>query len=102
MKLFEALNNLWDGFIEWLENIGEDILESIKPLAKQIAKNGGIALVTAAQAAVLAAEQAGGTGKEKFEAAQKAVIASLEAQSLPIVINAINGAIEAAVAKMKE
>lgn len=102
MKLFEALNDLWDGFVEWLESIGEDILDAIKPLAKQIAQSGGMALVIAAQAAVAAAETAGGSGKDKFDAAQKAVVTSLESQSIPIVINAINGAIEAAVAKMRE
>jgi len=101
-KLFQALNDLWDGFVDWLETIGEDILTSIKPLALQIAKRGGMALVAAAQDAVQAIEQSAGlSGRQKFEAAQKAVIASLEAQGVPIVLNAINGAIEAAVANMK-
>lgn len=102
MKLFDALNKLWDGFVEWLEDIGEDVLDALKPIARQIARSGGMALVTAAQAAVAAAESQGGSGEEKFKAAQKAVVASLEAQSIPIVINAINGAIEAAVAKLKD
>jgi hypothetical protein len=100
MSLWQSLNDLWDAFTEWLESIGEGVLNALKPLGRQIAIAGGMALVDAARQAVRAAEETGGSGREKFDAAQKAIIVSLEAQGLPIVINAINGAIEAAVAAM--
>lgn len=90
-----------DDVIEWFRNIGEDVVDFVKPLAKEIAANGGALLLEAAHQAVLAAEASGGSGRDKFDAAQKSVIAALEAKSLPIVLNAINGAIEAAVAVQK-
>lgn len=102
MKLFNALNDLWDGFVEWLENIGEDVMDFIKPLAKEIAKSGGKMLLEIAKEAVLAAEASGGSGGDKFKAAQSTIIAQLNEKGIPIVTNAINGAIEAAVASMKE
>lgn len=102
MKIFQAINDLWDQLTDWIEAVGEDVLDALKPIAKQIARSGGMALIAAAQAAVQAAEAAGGSGRDKFDAAQKAVVASLEAQSLPIVLNAVNAAIESAVAAMKE
>lgn len=102
MKLFDALDKLWDTFVDWLEDIGEDVLDALKPVAKQIAKSGGIALIAAAQAAVAAAEEAGGSGREKFDAAQNAVVDKLKEQGIPIVMNAVNAAIEAAVAKLND
>jgi len=102
MKLFDALNSLWDNLVEWLEDIGEDILNFTKPLAKQIAKNGGKLLLDTALAAVVAAEQAGGSGSDKFDVAKNLVISELEVKGLPIVLNAVHGAIEAAVAKLNE
>lgn len=99
--MMELLNKLWDQIEEWFEKIGEDIVDFVKPLAKEIAANGGMVLLMAAQEAVLAAETAGGSGSDKFKAAQEALIEKLKADGIPIVLNAINGAIEAAVAKMK-
>jgi hypothetical protein len=101
MKLMEMLSRLWDQIEEWFEKIGEDIVDFVKPLAKEIAANGGMVLLNAAHDAVLAAEAVGGSGGDKFKAAQEALIAKVQAEGLPVVLNAINGAIEAAVAKMK-
>lgn len=101
MKLFAALNHLWDGFVEWLDSIGEDIMDFVKPLAKEMAKAGGKLLIESARDAVIAAEASGGSGSAKLQAARDAVVAKLEAGGMPIVMNAINGAIEAAVAQMK-
>lgn len=78
-----------------------DILAGLNALANSIAKNGGAVLLLAAANAVVAAEAQGGTGAEKLKAAQDSVIATLTAQGLPVVKNAINGAIEAAVAQHK-
>jgi hypothetical protein len=102
MKLFEALNGLWDAFVEWLEDIGEDVLDFVKPLGKQIAAGGGALLVEAARQAVKAAEAEGGSGRDKFNAAQSKVVEVLEKQGINVIINAVNGAIEAAVAGLKK
>ncbi|QEL14807.1 phage holin, LLH family [Limnoglobus roseus] len=78
-----------------------DVLTGLSALANSIAKNGGTVLLTAAASAVAAAEAQGGSGADKLKAAQATVIATLTAQGLPVVTNAINGAIEAAVAQHK-
>lgn len=93
---------MWKAFLRWFRAGLADILDAIEPLAKQIADSGGKLLLQIAFEAVIAAEQAGGSGQDKFNAAQKAVISGLKARGLPIVLNAINGSIEIAVARMKE
>lgn len=69
--------------------------------ATLLARSGGQALVQAARDAVAAAESQGGTGEEKFAAAKKAVVKSLQRQALPIITTAIHIAIESAVAELK-
>jgi hypothetical protein len=101
MSFLDTLDSLWTKFTTWLRGIGEDVMDFLEPIAQEIAKSGGIVLVQIAQEAVLAAEAAGGSGSDKFNAARKTVENGLKAQGIPIVINAINAAIEAAVAKMK-
>ena len=49
----------------------------LEALARSIATNGGEVLVAAAAAAVAAAEAQGGSGEQKFRAAQAAVVAAL-------------------------
>lgn len=82
----------------FFEGIGEAILSFTNNLAHSIAQNGGQVLVSAAVAAVQAAEHAGGDGKTKLASAVAAVVSTLETQGIPVVMNAVNGAIEAAVA----
>ncbi len=95
------LNDAWETFLEFLAKIGGAILSFVSPLAHAIAVNGGIVLAQAAEEAVLAAETAGGDSSTKLAAARAAVISTLESKGIPVVLNAINGAIEAAVAKLK-
>ena len=75
------------------------ISDFLSPLAQVIALNGGKLLIDAATKAVLAAEATGGTGAQKFEAAEKAVLRELRNAGIPAAKNAVRGAIEAAVAK---
>lgn len=96
------LSELWDKIMEWFEDIGEEIVNGLKPLAKEIAKNGGALLLNAAFEAVRAAEAQGGSGSDKFNAAKSTVIAKLEDEGIDVVINAVHGAIESAVARLKE
>lgn len=72
----------------------------LSPLAAQIARNGGKLLLEAATQAVIAAEASGGSGEDKFKLAKKIVITRLEANGIPIVLNAVHGALEGAVARM--
>lgn len=102
MKLFKALNDIWDAFVDWVESIGEDVMEFTKPLAKEIAKNGGKLLIAAAKEAVIAAEANGGSGSEKFKTAQNMIIETMKTQGVNVVMNAVNGAIENAVAGMND
>lgn len=93
---------MWDKVKSFLKGLISDIIGFFDPLAREIARNGGKLLLEAAMAAVIAAEQKGGSGEDKFKAAKATVIATLQSQSFPIVINAVHGALEAAVARMKE
>jgi Bacteriophage holin of superfamily 6 (Holin_LLH) len=95
------LSTEFHAFIAWLAGVGAVVFSLVTAMGKTIAENGGPLLAQAAMDGVLAAEQKGGTGSEKLAAAQAAVIADLTAKGIPIVMNAVNGAIEAAVAKMK-
>lgn len=67
-----------------------------------VAAGGGQLLVQSAINAVTAAETAGGSGSDKFNAAKSAVIADLTAKGIPVITNAIHLAIEAAVANVKQ
>lgn len=62
--------------------------------------SGGEILRQGASDAVNAAENAGGTAEDKFKAAYNSVVATLKANGLPLVENAIKLAIEAAVANL--
>lgn len=90
---------MWQKFLTFLGMVGHAIMDFVSPLALSIATNGGAVLVQAAEDGVAAAEQPGLTGDQKKAAAVSAVIATLTSKGIPVVMNAVNGAIEAAVAK---
>lgn len=92
---------MWRKFLDFLKGQLADIFRYLDPLAREIAKAGGILLLRAAAEAVRAAEQRGGSGEEKLKFARHYVIDYLQTNSLPVVAVAINGAIEAAVAALK-
>lgn len=87
--------------LAWLSGVGMAVFNLLSAMGKSIAANGGPVLVQAAEDAVLAAETTGGDASAKLAAAQAAVIADLQKNGIPVVMNAVNGAIEAAVAGMK-
>ena len=78
------------------------IIHALSPLARQIVAGGGVILINAAMDAVLAAEQTSGNGAAKFAAAKASVEGTLKAQGIPLIENAVNGAIESAVAALRE
>ena len=93
---------MWKKFLRSFRAKRDDIIDALAPLAGQIAKAGGNVLLEAAMLAVTTAEAAGGTGEEKFVAAKKIAVKTLQQKGIPIIMNAINGAIEAAVAAIKK
>lgn len=95
----KELQNSWHSLVD---SIRDGLLGFVSALAENIEKNGGQVLRDAALAAVKAAEANGGSGSDKFNAALESVISTLEQQGIPVVINAVRGAIEAAVAQVKE
>lgn len=97
----EFFAKLWDHIEAFFTEAEKIAVTFMSAMATSIAKSGGALLVSAAQAAVVAAEADGGSGEEKLASAKKAVIGTLESEGVAVVMNAVNGAIEAAVAEMK-
>lgn len=100
---------MWQRFLAWAVGVGHNLLEFMSPLATTIANAGGQVLTDAATAEVAAAESAAAagiaagnvaTGESKFLMAQAGVVATLVSKDIPVVMNAVNGAIEMAVANM--
>lgn len=67
----------------------------------QVANAGGQVLVNAATAAVTAAENTGGSGAAKFNAAVASVKTVLTSQGIPVVENAVQSAVLAGVANLQ-
>lgn len=86
----------------WIAKGFHNVAAEFDALFDSIYKNGGAVLMAAAAAAVQAAETEGGTSDEKKAAAVAAIIKVLKEQGIPVVMNAINGAIEAEVAKLTQ
>lgn len=98
MSFFQTVGQ---DILSLLTGVGKAVLAFIEAAAGSIAANGGQVLIDAATGAVSAAEAAGGTAAQKLAAAQASVVSTLEGQGIPVVQNAVNVAIEAAVASMK-
>lgn len=91
---------IWVDIVDFFTVSERVVLIFSSSLIHSIAQNGGDILIQAAKTAVDAAEAAGGSGSEKREAAKASIIESLKANGIPLVMNSINGAIEAAVAEL--
>jgi len=108
MNFFSKIASLLADVGEWLLGIGDDTIEFAKGLLVTLANNPEIQ--TLAAAAVKAVEDAAMSsitgdkvaGSVKLAQAQEMVIDGLKEKGLPVVMNAINIAIEAAVANLKQ
>jgi hypothetical protein len=98
MSLIKDLQNK---FHDIVHNLHDSALGFFDALATAIENSGGQVLRDAALAAVQAAETAGGSGDDKFKAAVASVIAVLEKEGIPVAVNAVQGAVLGAVAKVK-
>lgn len=93
-----AVRYLKEHVLPSLELFADDFFHS---LATSIEAGGGAVLKEAAVLAVTAAEAAGGSGSEKFAAAITAVKNELSSKGIPLIENAVQGAVLAAVAKLQ-
>jgi len=91
---------IWKRIGSFFEDVGAFVLNFLSAGFKVIKKNGGKLLLSVAMDAVLAVEKTG--GGNKFDAAKEIVVTRLKSEGVPIVLNAVNIAIELAVAKMNE
>ena len=95
------LKKLWLKIGKVFSKVEEHAAIFADSVVRSIAENGGPVLIAAAIAAVKAAEAQGGSGKDKLLVAQATIIGALKTAGIPIVMNAVNAAIEAAVANLK-
>ncbi len=108
MNILKKIGELLGDVGEWLLGIGDDTIEFARGLLITLANNPEIQAL--AKAAVKEVEQAAlaaitgdkVAGSVKLAQAQEIVISGLKEKGLPVVMNAINIAIEAAVANMKQ
>ena len=84
----------------WFLKSSAETVAFLKPMAAQIVASGGQLLINAAIEAVTTAETTGGTGAQKFAAAKTQVLSTLTSGGIAIAENAVNSAIEAAVAAL--
>lgn len=94
----KSLQNRFHDLVHIFRDSGISFYEALE---ESIEANGGKVLRDAAIAAVAAAESKGGSGEDKFNYAVAAVVAVLTTEGLPILKNAIHGAVEVAVANLK-
>lgn len=95
--------SFWQMLKDWFLGLVDQVSTWLMPAAKSIAINGGMALVAAAEKAVaaVAADPSILKDEDKRNAALDLIVDDLKAQGIAIALNAINIAIEAAVAAMK-
>ena len=89
----------------WLADIGEKLFDFITPLAKAMAKELGEAGIAIIAAQVLKVEQDyanGDTAMAKKDMALNRILPALQEAGIKASLNAINGAIENAVAGMRK
>lgn len=98
MSLKKIIQNKWHYLMRWLK---KPTITFLSALGADIEKAGGDFLIQTALDAVRIAEDKGGSGADKFSAALSYVKSTLKSKGLPIVVHAVNGAIEAAVAQIK-
>lgn len=92
----------WFHIKAFFDEAENEVIEFIDSLTSSILRNGGKFLIDSARAAVQEVANNGSLDTDqKFITAFEKVKESLEKNGLPIVFNAINGAIEAAVAENK-
>jgi len=107
MNILKKIGELLGDVGEWLLGIGDDTIEFAKGLLITLANNPEIqALASEAvkiveEAAIAAVTGDKVSGSAKLAQAQEIVVSGLKEKGLPVVMNAINIAIEAAVANMK-
>ncbi len=93
---------MWNKIIDFFKGMLDEISKFLNPMARQIARSGGKLLLDVAAEAVRQAEANGGSGSDKFKQARNYVITQLKGRVPDLIENAVQGAILAAVASLKE
>lgn len=93
--------HIWDSLKAFFTKAQAAIITFAAPGLHMLVDQGGDILAQAAQSAVTAAESNGGTAGEKFTFAKNALITNVKAQIPNLTENAINLALELAVAVLK-
>ena len=107
MNVFKKIGEILGDVGEWLLGIGDDTIDFAKGLLITLANNPEIqklaaqAVQVVEEAAIAAVTGDKVSSSAKLAQAQEMVISGLKEKGLPIAMNAINIAIEAAVANMK-
>lgn len=89
----------WDAIADFFEGVWRAIRPYADAAARDVARNGGKLLMAAAMEAVLEAEKTEGDWRAKRDAAFSYTEKRLKEARVPIVISAVNKAIEMAHAK---
>jgi predicted RNA methylase len=93
-----SLRTFFSRVVSWFESVSS----FLQPAAAALAAGGGLVLIAAAKRAVAAVEAdpslLTAAGSEKRGVALRMIAADLYAAGVPVVMNAVNIAIEAAVA----
>lgn len=98
MSFLKSLQNGWHFIVNDAEKEGVVFAHA---LIQSIQQNGGKVLQDAAIAGVAGAETVPGGAEAKLAAAFASVVAILTAEGIPVVKNAVHGAIEAALASQR-
>ena len=88
-------------FFDKLKALFTNVETFLLPYIKQFLTTEGPIILAAAEKAVIALAASAMPGAEKQSAAYTAIVTDLQAQSITASTSVINGAIEAAVAKLK-
>lgn len=108
MNILKKIGELLGDVGEWLLGISDDTIQFAKGVLVTLSKNPeirelAVAAVKQVEEAALAAVTGDKVaGSQKLAQAQEIVVSGLKEKGLPIVMSAVNVAIEAAVANMRE
>lgn len=97
----DEMEKIWDAILSFLKVAYEWALPIFKASLALLLKGGGATLADAAEAAVKAAQAAGGSNDDKYQMAFDAIKQTIESEGKTALDSAINLAIEMSVAKLK-
>lgn len=95
-------SDIWDDISGFFDDSEKEVVLFFEAIIANIAGASGKLFLDIVANAVKDAATITGPGDVKFSSARASIVDTLEKEGLPIVYNAINAAIEAAVANLKK